>query len=914
MPPVGAAIAAVAGSVFGGSAIGGFLVKLGLGVGLNYLAGRLTAKSSADMLADEQRPVGTKFKLAGGGRVPRAFILGRWATSGSLVFHGTWGESVKIPNARYVQVAALSDLPVSDLRAVLVNGRELTYDPDGNQSPPGQPIPQYNKGDKDNFWVRFRPGNQTEVDPYLDNRFSGSGSYSWDSSFVGTGIAYAMWTARYNEKLWTSIGEINVTYVVDGLKLYDIRKDTTAGGSGAHRWNDPSTWEFTRNPVVMIYNIMRGLRYDGAWVYGGQTIAASQMPFASWAAAANECDADVATKNDGTQPQFRAGGEIEFSSEPLDIIDRLLMTCNGKLADGGGIYTIHVGAAGTAVFSIHDDDIIIDEEQTFEPFPGHDQTVNGITSTYVAQGAGWTEKSAPPLHDAALEAEDGGRRLVASVNYDFVSNTQQVQRLMKAALLEARRFRRHAVVLPPVAMRLDPLDFIEWTSPRNGYSSKLFRVDEIAVRANLDVVVYLTEVDPSDYDWDADLDEADEFQAPSFFDPPTVPALQDWTATGVIIQGDGGRSVAGIRLSWDPDPDADNDGAQTVSRIDFEVRHAASEVLVYASNTPFVSAGAIDISQNISAATQYQVRGRYWSPTLDSTWTGWINVTTPDVRILFDELEAAYQYYIRLIHEDIEGSFKRLKDRIQGLHEEQSAGTLVDIFEQYHQRKVLLNLLVREGTDRKAAILQLAEAMVTGDEAVAELITGLEAQFGDSIATLTSQMSTVAGATTANASAITAVQVLADNATAGGFMRLQAIGGSGGATSRFDLQINVGTPFSTNFKSSGFYMEIVGSGASATSRIMFDVDQFMVGSGTSKTLMLEMSGGQVKMRSALIGVLTADNIGAGIITADKLNVTSLSAISANVGLLTAGLIRDHASSSLWKMQIDLANGQILIRD
>ena len=935
MPPVGAAIAGVAGLFGAGGAlaagtIGGFLVKLGAGVGLNYLAGALKARSSADQLAEEQRPVGTKFKLAAGGKVPRSFILGRWATAGSLVYHGTHGDSEKIPNPKYVQVSALSDLPVSDLRAVIVNGREVDYDPGGSQPDAGQAISNFYKGDKNNFWIKFKDGTQTSGDDHLVAKFGSDPDYPITESYTGRGVAWASWTARYNEKLWAGAGDISVSYVVDGLKLYDIRKDTTAGGSGPHRWDDPSTWEFTRNPVVMIYNIIRGLRYDGEWVYGGQTFGAAQLPFASWAAAMNECDAEVETKDGGTQPQFRAGGEVELSSEPLDIIDRLLKACNGRLADSGGIYTIAVGAVGAAVLSFTDDDIIIDDEQTFEPFPGHDATVNGIIASYVSSGAGWTEKTAPPIYSPADEEADGDRRLLANVTYDFVNGTQQVQRLARAALAEARRFRRHVITLPPaIGLQLDPLDVVAWTSSRNGYVGKLFRVDQITVRPNLDVVAYITEVDPSDYDWDAEADELDEFEDGIVLTPPTVPALQDWTATGVVIAGDGGRSVAGIRLAWDPDPDLDDDGGNSIARIDFEVRHAISDVLVLASNTPFVSRGAIDISQNLAPSTEYEVRGRYWSPVLDTTWTGWIGVTTPDVRIVFNQLEDQFQYFIRLVHQEIEGSFSELRDRARAIFEEQAAGTLVDILEQYHQRRALLSLLVKETEDRRAAIVQVAEAIVNGDEAVASMVTALEAQFGGNVSGLVSQVETIASALSATSSLLTEVQARSDATSASGKMRVRALTDNlGGATASFAVELDVGTPGSASYKATGLYLEITGSGPNITSRIMLDTDQLIVGTSsgdTGKQLLFEASGGVVKIRNALIGQLGADNIAAKAVKADKMDVDALSAITGNVGLLTAGRIQDspHESDNPpgfpsgtkgWRMRINLAAGNIIIRD
>jgi hypothetical protein len=207
--------------------------------------------------------------------------------------------------------------------------------------------------------------------------------------------------------------------------------------------------------------------------------------------------------------------------------------------------------------------------------------------------------------------------------------------------------------------------------------------------------------------------------------------------------------------------------------------------------------------------------------------------------------------------------------------------------------------------------------MVDGDEAVASMVTALEAQFGGNVSGLVSQVETIANDVEAISSAVTIVEAATASVSAGGFMRLQAIGSGGGATARFDLQLNVGTSGTPNFKSTGFYLEVTGTGAAAASRIVFDVDQFMVGTSaadTGKQFMFEASGGVVKIRNALIGQLTADNIAAGAITADKMSVGVLSAITANLGYVSAGAIADNANPVFAKMIIDLNGGYILIRD
>ena len=141
--------------------------------------------------------------------------------------------------------------------------------------------------------------------------------------------------------------------------------------------------------AVIRENILRGFRYDGTWLWGGQTIAGAQLPASSWVASANECDVPVDLAGGGTEPQFRAGGEIRFDTAPADVLDELNKADNGRLAEIGGVYKTRSGAPGAAVFSFTDADILSSEAQTFDPFANLATQVNHVTARYLSPAEGW---------------------------------------------------------------------------------------------------------------------------------------------------------------------------------------------------------------------------------------------------------------------------------------------------------------------------------------------------------------------------------------------------------------------------------------------------------------------------------------------------------------------------------------------
>ena len=86
----------------------------------------------------------------------------------------------------------------------------------------------------------------------------------------------------------------------------------------------------------------------------------------------------------------------------------------------------------------------------------YDVVVNGEANkdaawVYPEPTEAWNTKTAPPLFNAAYEAQDGARRLLTNLEMGMVYRSSQVQRIMKSALAEARRARRHTFVLPPSA-------------------------------------------------------------------------------------------------------------------------------------------------------------------------------------------------------------------------------------------------------------------------------------------------------------------------------------------------------------------------------------------------------------------------------------------------------------------------------
>ncbi len=623
--PISLAITSIAGFFSSIGAIGKLVLTVAINIGLSLVEKALAKK-------DQPQPAGTKLEISMGDDHPMSFIVGSYATAGKRKYAGTWGDDGKTPNAYFTDVIEIGSLPnhggERGLTSVWIDDQKVGVlweepHPDGR----GFPVLQYRANGKDYLWIKFLDGTQTSPDPFLTAKFGSHAERPWKPTMIGRGCQVVILTSRYNTDLFSGVP--SGLFEPHPLPLYDIRKDSSVGGNGVQRWTDPSTWQPSTNPAVMIYNLARGVYYGAEWVYGGQNIGAFCLPATNWMAAANACDASVKLDDGSSEPAFRAGYDVQCDQEPLDAVSELLKGCNGRMAEVGGIFKMLIGTPGAAVYSFSDDDIIVTEEQDFQPFPSLSATYNAIEATYPEPAEKWATKDAPGRYNTDLEAQDGNRRLPAQIQLLAVPFANQVQRVGLAMIQDYRRFRVHQVSLPPDAYPLEPNDVVSWSSVRNGYEEKKFLVVKVEPQPNFLIVVTLKEVDPADYDWHPGLQLPTAIGWLGPITPPSQPMI-GWTVEPSTIKDSGGidRRPA-IKVSCAPDLD-DVRGVWVQVRL-----KDTGDVFFDSDSNPYASPYSWLISgQWTLPNTDYEARGRYLPESNRATdWSAWLTVKTPNVLI-----------------------------------------------------------------------------------------------------------------------------------------------------------------------------------------------------------------------------------------------------------------------------------------
>lgn len=727
----------IATAIFAGTALAGtwivgataFALQMAAGIGLNLIAAAIKGKPT-------QERVGIQGKLSAGGDVARSVLMGLYNTAGSLVYRNTTGQTGDTPNAWYVEVRALADFPVGSLVDIWVDGEKVTLI-DGEFGLTSTKHIKYGTkwGDLEHLWFRFYDGTQTTADTVLTTWF-GTSDRPWGSDRIGKGVPYVVIIALRDDletenPLFNGFPQCKFT--VQGAKLYDPSKDSTAGGSGSQRWSISSTWggDGDSLPVVQIYNILRGITYNDAWLYGLQAANPAILPPANWIAAINKCRTAV-DGPDGSEAQYRSGIQIDVNVAPADAIEALLKTCNGRLTEVGGVYTIHVGEPDTPVLSFSDADILSTEEQVYQPFRSLADSINGVVAKYPEPLEGWNVKTSPVTENPAQQTRDGGRKLFADVDLSACPYRGQIQRLLKSAMLEALRERRHTWVMPPWAQVLEPGDIIKVTSDRNGYEEKWFRIDGMAYKANLDVMLQITEVDPSDYDWSQDDDYIAPVFAPMEIIRPAPQPMVSWNAEGMVEDAPDGRRRVYVLLTWDGSK-ADING------VSYQIAKTASEAdVILRENSDNASVGSIKVySQGMLPGTTVYARGRYipTSPRA-SEWSDWRPATLPDVRWSVLDFNAALKAEIAELNQAAQDAYNSTMALITSISDNQDSADWLSRDETRRQLRATSGTL-------SAAITHAETVAADATAALAETVDEVSVTVGENTAAITTTQTAV---------------------------------------------------------------------------------------------------------------------------------------------------------------------------
>ncbi|MEM6373847.1 MAG: hypothetical protein AAF727_13855 [Pseudomonadota bacterium] len=880
----------------------GVVGKLIVGVALNAASAAIARRKQRG----QQAPgIKTQVTLQGDTN-PQSIILGPYATNGQMMTPyyshtnnpGEGTDFGEIGHGDYATfLVSLADAPMTALDAIIVDG--MPFDLATHLTGPVHP--QYGLSvasgvDRDAYvdrlWLRFYDGTQTAADTYLVAAYSGDVDRPWKSTSVHSGSAYLILTLKRDQSIFRSFNVQNpVRAVLRGMALLDPRTGQTA---------------YTENPMVMSWNILRGITLPDGRKFG-LGVDEADLPSEWWFPAMDECDELVPNESGGTEPAYRAGLEIPIATpddgglDALSAIEELNLTCHGYVADLGGTWIARTGGVGVPAFAVEDQDFLNSRDKTFDKFQGLDTSVNVITATFPNPAANWNAKEAPRRTNLAAVAADG-EEIVEDFQLDACPFPDQVERFTVAQLKEGTRARMHKGMLPP-SFDVALLEGLSWTSARHGYTGKVFEIQSLGLDLISGVIgLGLREAEQGDFTPDAAQYIGQPVPAVVPRVPPGLRLINPRAFAHVLTDGTEPRRPA-IRLTWELPSDLVSDVAWRV--------YLGAE-LVVSGSTSVPSEGEVIVSEGILPDKSYVVEVRPVADGQQGLWTILPSVRTDAIGIGVADLDGTILQQLEDVTRDALLAESRLTDAVGFTLDEIAERAAHDVGRQIletarvngvvEEQRIALSAeiaTVSEGVDgvadgvaalsatltqdyrtaaaqdgvtaqletvlnarfdtNEASIITLSTAVATANQTIASLETSVNAQFAANTANLTTNYYTRSDTDGAIAAAVTDVETDVDGLTTS----VTAVQSSiNGITGVYSVEID------NNGAISGFGLisDLVDGNPVSDFIVRADAFRFIDASGASGALTpFQIIGSEVfalnlTVRRANIGELAVDTL------------------------------------------------------
>lgn len=474
------------------------------------------------------------------GTEPAAMVFGERWLPGREVFKGTAGESnrdlyVVYELARH-QCEAIGDIMLDD---VVIPSASV-------DSTTGQ-VTTGPFTAKVYIWKHLGRSDQT-VNSALDSAFA-----AWTTNHRGRGVCYIVIRYIYDQKVFPTGAPQQIRAKVKGQRLYDPRKDSTNGGSGTHRVNQPTTWEWSNNPTLCRLSYVLGGSFcydvDNSALMGhlGIGVPSSMIDWDTVVAAANVDDENISGGSappSGAQLRYACDGQLSTGALLSDNLDLLDTSCAGITFCVGGVWNFYSGDYESPTQTLTESDLSGDI--SLNPMSPHSDRFNLINGTFYDMNVQQMTEFRP-RQDASYVTRDGGRTLPRQIDLTMTTDPYRAQRIAEVHLNLGNQ---QATMTWPGSVscnRVRLWENVNVTVAELGFSAKSFRVIGKTLREDLGVDLDLIESAAGSYADPATADYIDasggtvDGSVPDALAPPT-----NFRASGV---------PSGIVFQWDlPDP------------------------------------------------------------------------------------------------------------------------------------------------------------------------------------------------------------------------------------------------------------------------------------------------------------------------------------------------------------------------
>ena len=433
-------------------------------------------------------------KVSANASIP--IIYGTRKVGGNVVFMETSGAD----NEFLYLIMVLSEGEIDDVSTIYVNDNAVTWSGDLSDGTSRT----VNTGDSN--YYKDSTSLITVIPHYgLDSQTYDTtigGLTSWTSNHRLRGLAYLAFKFTWNQDTFGSIPTIHA--IVKGKKIYNPNLDgSITGGSGSHRVDTTTTWEYSDNPVYQLLDYLRNTRF-------GMGIANSYFDsnFADWQTAGDVCDVNITPYSGADEIDLMdSHAVIDTSRKAIDNVKEIIKGCRGILNFTYGNYKILVETTGSASITLTEDNIIGGITVASK---NKNSRYNRVLVNFINPDKNYQsdEVQFPPVDDSAeasadrhatMKTADGDLLLEGRFDFPTLTNPYQAREMAEIILRRSRSSLDVVIKADGNAMELAIGDIVNVTHATPSFSAKAFRVQGLVLNADMSVSLTLSEHQDSYY-------------------------------------------------------------------------------------------------------------------------------------------------------------------------------------------------------------------------------------------------------------------------------------------------------------------------------------------------------------------------------------------------------------------------------
>ena len=446
-----------------------------------------------DNFAEQQAKGVLVNKFTANGHIP--IVYGTRKVGGNVVFLETSGTD----NQYLYMAVVLSEGEINGVTSLFVNDNQVTLSgtlTDGTQRTVASS--DVNFFDESSLiTVEAHFGTDSQTASTLLSTLT-----SWTSNHRLRGLAYLAIRFEWNADKFGSLPQVQA--IVQGKKVYNPNLDgTLTGGSGSHRADTSTTWEYSDNPILQLLDYLRNERF-------GMGIPNSYFDsnFADWQTATDVCDTNITPFSGASQIDLMDSHTVvDTSVKAIDNVKNFVRGSRSYLNFSGGKYNILVESTGSASITLTEDNIIGGISIQSK---NKNSRYNRVIVNFINPDKNFQSDTAqfPPVDEtglasadqhATMKTADGGLLLEGRFDFSMFTSPYQAQEMAEIILRRSRTSLDVSLKADATAMDLAIGDLVNITHATPAFSAKPFRVQGMTINADHSVSLQCTEHQDSFY-------------------------------------------------------------------------------------------------------------------------------------------------------------------------------------------------------------------------------------------------------------------------------------------------------------------------------------------------------------------------------------------------------------------------------